>query len=169
MNNEIELELQQELFKGNVLDIGVNNNGVIYNVHKYFNKDLEVEYINGKEEEKNIEKEYYDSCVLLFTLSNLYFKLNKRNLFKDIYDYLKKDGYIYIWDINKGYNKIFTSKVKILLPEQKVKEINVRDLNIFEDNSKETILKLLGEYFTVTELKEKKGLYYIKAQKKNNI
>lgn len=169
MNKEIELELSQEMFNGNVLDIGVNNNGIIYNVYKHFNKDIEVEYINGKEEEENIEKGYYDSCVLFFTLSSVLFKINKRSLLKNINEYLKEGGCVYIWDIDKGYNRIFMDRIKILLPEEKVKEINIKDINMFKDNSKETILKLLGEYFNVTDLKEKEGLYYIKAQKKNNI
>jgi hypothetical protein len=169
LKKEVQLELHKEVFKGNVLDIGIHNNGIIYNMCKHFNKDLEVEYISGKEEEKNIKDEFYDSCILFFTLNNICFNLNKRNLFKKIYNYLNEGGCLYIWDIDKGYNRVFNSNIKILLPNAEVKNINLKDLNMFHDNSKETMLKLLEEYFNLIDLEEKEGVYYIKASKKNNI
>ncbi|KAJ51602.1 hypothetical protein BD780_002130 [Clostridium tetanomorphum] len=171
MKEEIQLKLQQEYFKGNILDIGVSNNGIIYNVYKYFNKEIrdniELEYINGKEEGKNIEKGIYDSCILFFTLSNIWLKKSKKNLLKDIYEYLNKDGCLYIWDIDKGYNKTFFNKIKIILPENNIKEIQLKDINILKDNSRESISKLIEEDFKIINIEEKEGIYYIKASKKN--
>ena len=107
---EIVLDIQNEIIEGNVLDIGVENYGIVYNIIKQQNKDISIDYINGKEEKVNIEKGSYNSCVLFFSLSSLWLNNNKINLIKDIYNYLNDNGNLYIWDIDKGYKKVFQKK-----------------------------------------------------------
>lgn len=158
--------MEHEIFRGNVLDIGLDNYGIIYNIYKEFNDNVTVEYISGKEEEENIKEDGYNSCILLFSFSKLWFKFKKRNFIKDIYRYLEKDGLLYIWDIDKGYRKIFDANIKILVPGKKLKKIRVRDFNIFKNNSKENTLKLLENYFEILDLKASDGIYYVKARKK---
>lgn len=164
----IFINMQNEVFTGNVLDIGTDNYGIIYSIYKKFNDDVSVEYIHGKEENRFIEKDSYDNCIMLFSLSNIWLKLNKESFFKDIKDYLKENGTLHIWDINKGYSKVFNAKIKILLSDKIIKEINIADFNIFKDNSKECILKLLKKYFKIIDLKSSDNIYYIKCQKINN-
>lgn len=166
MRNTVFINMEKEVFRGNVLDIGLENYGIVYNIYKQYNDNVNVEYISGKEEQENIKEEFYDSCILLFSFSSIWLKTNKKKFIKDIYRYLSKDGLLYIWDIDKGYRKVFNSIVKILVPERKLKEIKLRDLNVFKDNSKENTIKLLEDYFDILDLKTSDGIYYIKARKK---
>lgn len=163
---EVFINMEKEIFRGSILDIGLQNHGVIYNIYKQYNEDLNIEYINGKDEEDNIKEEFYDNCILLFSFSSIWLGFNKRNFIRDIYKYLAKDGLLYIWDIDKGYGKIFDARIRILAPGNNLKEISVRDLNILKNNSKEKTIKLLQNYFDVLDVKSSDGMFYIKAKKK---
>lgn len=168
INNKKNLfiNMQQEVFTGNVLDIGMDNYGIVYNLYKKYNDEASIEYIHGKEEKNFIEKNSYDSCIMLFSLSQIWF--NKNNFIKDVSEYLKENGTLYIWDINKGYSKIFNAKIKVLVSDKIIKEINISDFNIFKDNSKETVIKVLEKYFKIIDLKSSDNIYYIRCQKKIN-
>ncbi|WP_125153834.1 class I SAM-dependent methyltransferase [Clostridium rectalis] len=166
MKKELLLNLENEEFRGNTLDIGINNTGVIYNILKNFNKDIEVEYISDKGEEEKIAKGFYDNCMLFFTLSSIWLKLSKKKLIYNIFNYLNEDGYIYIWDIDKGYRKIVDYNIKINLPHKKIREMYLRDINILKDNSKNSTCNILKDYFIIEDMKENDGVYYIKAKKK---
>lgn len=93
--------MENEIFRGNLLDVGTDNYGIIYNIYKQYNEDSNLEYINGAEEKESIKEGYYDNCILLFSFSNIFFK-NRMNLIQEIYKYLKKGGNVYIWDIDKN-------------------------------------------------------------------
>lgn len=162
---DIFINMQQEVFTGNVLDIGADNYGIIYSLYKQYNDGAAIEYVHGREERGLIEKGSYDSCILLFSLNNLWLKFNKRKFIKDISEYLKQNGVLHIWDIDKGYSKFFKAKIKILLPDKKIKEINITDANIFKDTSKESTLKMLKQFFEIIDLKSSDNIYYIKARK----
>ena len=95
--------MEKQTFTGNVLDVGFNNYGVIYNL---YNSDGEVEYFSGKKDKKFIKKGLYDSCVLFFTLSSVWLHISRSSLLKELCSYLKEDGVIYIWDMDKGYSQI---------------------------------------------------------------
>lgn len=169
MSKTIFINMENQIFRGNLLDVGLHNEGIIYNIYKEFNDNINVEYINGKEEEENIKEDYYDNCILLFSFNKLWLNFKKKNFIKDIYKYLREDGLLYIWDVDKGYNKIFNGHVKILIPGGKIKKIKIRDFNILKNNSKENTVKLLDKYFKILDLKNSDGLYYIKAQRKNPV
>lgn len=66
LSKDIFINMEKEIFKGNLLDIGMDNQGIIYNIYKEFNDNVNVEYVSGKEEGKNIKEDYYDNCILLF-------------------------------------------------------------------------------------------------------
>lgn len=156
--------LEKEIFKGNLLDIGLENHGIIYNAYKQLNAEISVDYVEGKESE-NIKEGHYDSCVLLFSISKISYRKNKLRLFEEINGFLKENGALYIWDIDKGKNKIWNSKIKIETPDNRVKEITIKENNFFKDCSKEGVLKLLNRYFEVIDFNCKDGVYYIKANK----
>ncbi|GAA0746155.1 class I SAM-dependent methyltransferase [Clostridium oceanicum] len=168
MKEEIFINLEREIFRGNVLDIGARNYGIIYNVYKKYNDDISLEYINGEKDKENIKDDYYDNCILLFSFRNVYFKRTKTKLVKEIYKYMKTGGCLYIWDIDKNYGKTFNGKLKILVPNGKLKKLSIKDINIFKDNSKKTILSILKPYFKIEDLKNSDGIYYIKAKKLKN-
>ncbi|AJD32619.1 class I SAM-dependent methyltransferase [Clostridium sporogenes] len=166
--NEIVINMENEIFRGNLLDVGTDNYGIIYNIYKQYNEDSNLEYINGAEEKENIKEGYYDNCILLFSFSNIFFKKNRMNLIRDIYRYLKEGGNVYIWDIDKKLKETFNGKIKILLPGEKVKNISIKDLNLLKDSSIDTTIKLLDPYFEIKDLKSSDGVYYIKGKKKIN-
>ncbi|EET86846.1 conserved hypothetical protein [Clostridium carboxidivorans P7] len=169
MKKEIFLNMENQIFKGNVLDIGFENNGIIYNVCKEGSEDININYITGKEEETNVKNNFYDICILFFSFSSIWFKMNKKSFIKNIYNYLNKDGILYIWDIDKGYKKTFSGTINVTIPGNKIKQIKIKDLNIFKDNSKDNTVSILENYFDITEGNALNGIYYIKAKKKSKI
>lgn len=166
MRKEIFINLEKEIFRGNILDIGLDNYGVVYNIYKQYHDNINVEYISGKEEVGSLKEEFYDSCILFFSFSSIWLRINKRKFIRDIYRYLNKDGLLYIWDIDKAYTKVFNATVKIVIPEGKLRQIKLRDLNVFKDTSKQNTIKMLEQYFNIIDVKSSDGIYYIKARKK---
>lgn len=163
---EIFINMEKECFKGNVLDIGTDNYGIIYSLYKQFNDDIAVDYIEGQEKKVEIPKGTYDNCVLLFSLNNIWLKHKRKNFIKEIYDYLDEGGLLHIWDIDKSYKKIFNGKIRIVLPNRSIKEINILDMNIFKDISKDSTIKLINQYFEIIDLKVSDNIYYIKGIRK---
>lgn len=161
MKKEAFINLEKEIFKGDLLDIGFSNHGIIYNIYKNCTDNSTVEYIEGKEEKIRIEEGVYDTCALFLTLSDIKFTYSKNKLIQDIYKYLKEDGLLYIWDIDKGLAKIFNSTIKIVLPDKSTKQIHLRDLNIFKNSSKENTVKILEPYFEILTLKNSDNIYYM--------
>ena len=162
MKREVFINLEKEIFKGNLLDIGFSNQGIIYNICKQYIDDRScIEYVEGKKDKLKIKEGSYDTCVLFFTLSGIKLTESKKRLVKDIYKFLKEDGLLYIWDIDKGFLKTFNSKINILLPDKSTKTINLRDLNIFKNSNKENTMKILKPYFKITTLKSSDNIYYL--------
>ena len=100
LQKDFMINLEHKYFSGNVLDIGLQNHGIVYNLYKHNNENFNVEYVDGKDETDNIQKNSYDSCIMFLSFSSLSLKLHKKNLIKEIYDYLKEDGILHIWDIS---------------------------------------------------------------------
>ena len=167
MKREVFINLEKEIFKGNLLDIGFSNHGIIYNICKqYIDDSNSVEYIEGKEEKIKIDEGTYDTCAMFLTLSDIKFTQNKKKLIKDIYKFLKVDGLLYIWDIDKGFAKTFNSRIKIVLPDKSTKQISLRDLNLFKNSSKENTMKILKPYFEIITLKNSDNIYYMICKKR---
>jgi len=166
VGKEIFINLEKEVFRGNILDIGLDNCGVVYNIYKQYHDNVNVEYISGKEGKESLKEGFYDSCILFFSFSSIWLRINKRKFIKDIYRYLNKDGLLYIWDMDKGYTKVFNATVKIVIPEGKLRQVKLKDLNILKDTSKVNTIKMLEEYFDIMDVKSSDGIYYIKARKK---
>lgn len=166
MDKKIVINMEKENFKGNVLDIGMDNYGIIYSIYKHNNQCSNVDYIDGKDKSNGIKNNFYDSCMLFLTISDIFFNYNRKSIIKKVYNYLKEDGFIYIWDINKAYGKTFFGTISVMLPNGKNKDIKLRRLNIFQDTSIKQIFKLLGEYFNIIEYKVFDEIYFIKGQKK---
>lgn len=164
--NEVYINIEKEVFRGNVLDIGFDNYGVVYELLRKYDDNIDVEYLEEYEGKHNIEKEQYDNCIMFFALKDIIGKRGKRELLEDVYKFLKPNGVLHIWDIDKGLGKTFHSNVKLSLPGEKIKEFKIIDLNLFKDNSKESIITLLGEYFEVQESKCSDNIYLIRCIKK---
>lgn len=166
MGKEIFINLEKEVFSGNVLDIGFENCGIVYDLCKNIDDDIAVDYVNGKDGRNNIEKNFYDSCVLFFSLYNMVNKKSRKLLIKEIYDFISSDGILHLWDIDKPRFKILNMKLKIVVPNKKMKTVQIKALNPLNDVSYENTMKILKPYFNIIDLKHSNDIYYIKAQKK---
>lgn len=166
MKKEAFINLEKEIFQGNLLDIGFSNHGIIYNIYKQYTDDSSIEYIEGKEEKLRIKEGEYDTCALFLALSDIKFTHSKSKLIEDIYKFLKIDGLLYIWDIDKGFVKIFNSTIKIVLPDKSTKQIILRDFNILKNSSKENTIEILQPYFEIITLKNSDNIYYMICKKK---
>lgn len=166
MKKEVFISLEKEIFKGNLLDIGFSNHGIIYNIYKQYNDDSSIEYLEGKEEKIRIEEGQYDVCAMFLALSDMKFTLSKKKLIKDIYKFLKPDGLLYIWDIDKGFVKAFNSIIKVVLPDKSTKQVSLRDFNILKNSSKENTMKILQPYFEILTLKNSDNIYYMICKKR---
>ncbi|WP_242947049.1 hypothetical protein [Clostridium haemolyticum] len=85
---------------------------------------------------------------------------------KKIYDYLKEDGIVYIWDIDKGYGRIFNNKIKVTMLNDVEKEINFKEFNILKNSSLNSIKDVLNNFFDIIESRCLNRVYYIKARKR---
>ncbi|WP_446899559.1 class I SAM-dependent methyltransferase [Clostridium sp. LBM24168] len=166
IKKEFFINMENEIFRGNLLDIGLDNNGIVYNIYKEFNHNINLEYIIGEDQEKNILEGYYDLCILLFSFSTICSKMKKRAVIDHIHKYLNSDGMLYIWDIDKKIGRIFSGDIKILVPGKKLKKIRVRNFNLIEDNSKESTLDIINEHFELKEYTFNGDIYHIKAKNK---
>lgn len=163
---DIIINLREQNFKGNVLDVGLNNYGVVYNIYKHEKESYSIEYLSKEDKKISIDREGYDSCVLFLSFSQLFSKGKRKKLIEEVWGYLKDEGVLYIWDINKGYGKIFLNKIKVILPGDKVKEVLIKDYNILKDASMGTTHKIISNKFDIIEERDEEKIFYIKAQKK---
>ncbi len=162
---ESTIDLKNINFKGNLLDIGFDNYGVIYNIYKQNNTNVDIKYIS-EDENSFVEENYYDSCALFLSLSKIMSKSKIQKLLNKIYESLKSDGELYIWDVEKKYFKTFNKKINVQLPEGKSREIYIKDLNVFKKNSKQNTVSTIEQYFNIIDIETSEEIYYIKAQKK---
>lgn len=169
MKTNSYIDLSEMVFSGNMFDVGFDNYGIIYNIFKSTNKDTEVEYFSGGNLDKNIKKNSYDNCCLFFSLYKFKSAKQKTKLLNEIYDYLKRDGLIYIWDIDEKNKNFYNIDVKVKLSSTNIKNFNIRNFNVFHNNGMEKTIDLLNIQFKILDTKKRDGVYYIKAQKINNV
>lgn len=169
MSKEIFINLEKEAFLGNVLDIGTENHGIVYDLCKGIDDNITIDYISGEEDKGKIEKDFFDSCVIFFSLFDIKSAYRKNNLIKDICTFLKKDGILYLWDVDKPRFKSIYIKLKVVVPNKGFRQVKINARNPLVDASCKTTCKLLKQYFNIIDLKQSDNIYYIKAQKKGCI
>ena len=166
MKNAILINLENENLRGNVLDVGFYNYGIIYSLIKNSDDEISVDYLQGKGEGEGIEIDFYDCCIVFFALSHIWLKYNRNKILLDLVKHIKPEGIIYIWDLNKPYAKIFSNNLKVILPGGQIKTINLSELNIAKDTSIKTTKKIVEKYFEITECICSDNIYCIKGKKK---
>ncbi|MEG0306555.1 MAG: class I SAM-dependent methyltransferase [Clostridium sp.] len=162
----IFLTLEKEVFRGNVLDITYGNDGVIYHANKYYDSYIEVDYIENKLLKEAQVEEYYDSCILFFSLNKIKSSKLRKELFSNIYNKIRKNGYVYIYDIQKKRFNITKINIEILLPDKKLKKIKINSYNIFSDITTEKIINDLNMHFDIIESISSNGAIKIIGRKK---
>lgn len=164
MGKTIVLNLSHINIWGDVLDVG-ESFGVIYNIAKDIDDEVSVDYI--EEENSEVLKERsYDNCTIFFALSNIWGDSQRERLLQKISRSIKTGGSIYIWDINKEIGKLFNNKIRVILPSEKIKEFQFKNLNPMTSSGIEETRKILTEQFCIQEEKVWEDIYYIKARKK---
>lgn len=166
MGKTLVIDLEDIILKGDILDVGEKNLGVIYSISKEVEEELSLDYVS-RESKIELKDRKYDACTFFFELNKLWTSLEKERLIKEVSSYLNEFGEIYIWDINKERGKVFNNKVKVILPNGKIKEFIFKNLNVLLSSNLEEIKKILEKHFDIEETKEWEDVFFIKGKKLN--
>lgn len=163
MNKTIVLNMNDVNFEGNILDVGGENYGIIYNIKKFLDDEVAVDYVDDSKAMGTFE---YDTCVLFFSLGKINTQKERENMLNEIYPLIKEEGEIFLWDMIKYKNQIYKNKLRVILPGDKIKEFTLRDINFLKEWGEEDGKKTLEKYFEIQETKVWEDVYYIKAKKR---
>ncbi|MDO5517936.1 MAG: hypothetical protein Q4F66_10295 [Clostridium sp.] len=166
MGKTLVINMEDVNLKGDVLDVGENNLGVIYNLSKEIEEELSLDYVDN-ESKIELQNRKYDACTFFFELNRLWTNIEREKVIKDVCGYIKEDGEILIWDINKERGKVFNNKIKVILPKDNVKEFTFKNMNPFSSSNSDEIKKILEKYFKIEETKSWEDIFFIKGRKLN--
>ncbi|WP_139905218.1 hypothetical protein [Clostridium thermarum] len=166
IKDTVQIDMQNLKLKGDVIDIGVKNYGIIYKICRQNDDEVAVEYLMDEEKDL-IEREYYHTAVLFFTLSPLSSAGKRRKLIKELYKYIRDCGEIIIWDINKAMGRLVDLRVEVLLSENETQTIKINNFNPIKQLSLSQVKKIINPYFEVTEEKQGKEIFFLRAKRKN--
>lgn len=166
MGKTLVIDLEDVVLQGDIIDVGEKNLGIIYNISKEAEDELSLDYVNN-DSKIDLKNRKYDACTFFFELNKIWTSLEKERLIKEISSYIKDEGEIFVWDINKVRGKVFNNKIKVILPKEKVKEFTFKNLNILSSTNVEEIKKILEKYFKIEETKAWEDVFFIKGTKLN--
>lgn len=164
MKKKIVINMNDVEIKGDVLDVSRKNSGIIYNLSKDVQDELSVDYVNV-ENKNTLKPKTYDACTFFFNLNSVLGSRRKELLIKDIVNYLKDNGEIYVWDINKESNGFLDYEIEVVLPDGEFKKVAFNKYNPFLSCKFEEIKKILEKYSIIEETKVWEDVFYIKATK----
>lgn len=164
MGKTIIINLENVNIIGDVLDVGESNLGVIYNLTKDVKEEISVDYVDS-ENKIQLKNRKYDACTFFFELNKVWTSIEKEKIIREVYKYIKLGGEILIWDINKERRKVFNNKIKVLLPQNNIKEFNFKNLNILTSSNIEETKKILEKYFNIEETKAWEDIFFLKGKK----
>lgn len=166
MNKVLILNMEHLKLEGDILDVTSENASVIYSLSKEVEEELSIDYV---EEESELEKKKYDVCTFFFNLNNVNGVLKKESLIKKITESLKDNGSIYLWDMNKTRGEVVDYKIKVILPNNKIKEGVIKNLNPLISCNFEEIKKILSKYYIIKEEKQWEDVFFLNGVKKKDI
>lgn len=147
--------------KGDVLDVSLDETGVIYNLIKSKNScDITLSYLKSS----NQESEQFDCCTVFFSLGKLS-KGDSKVLLEDIEQLMKKNGDLYIWDRIKTKSEIVRDNIFVKMPDYTEKKFQLMNLNPFYEFNFERCEELLKNKFLIKETLIWDNVIYIKAKK----
>lgn len=165
MGKTLVINMKDIYIEGDILDVAKENTGIIYSISKETEEELSIDYVDAGN--KNIlRRSEYDACTFFFNINSIWGIKKRENLFKEVYNYLKETGEIYIWDINKELGKFIDNKVEVVLPGNKVKNIVLKNYNPLITCSFEEVKKNLEKYYEIEETKMWEDIFFIKGVKK---
>ena len=154
--------------EGDILDLSCDDSGIIYSISKEIEEEISVDYVDENTRGK-LKGCKYDACTFFFSLNSMWRKRQKISNIKEVKNYLKDGGKIYLWDVNKERGKKINNKVEIILPNGKIKGGVLRNNNILTKCNYEEILNILEKYYIIEDSKVWEEMFFIKAKYKNNI
>ncbi len=166
MEEEALIDLRSFSLKGDVLDIGRDNNGIIYNYIKNSKDDIIVDLVELPEEIEALKTKTHDNGILFFFLSTLRSNREKKEFLKELASYIKEDGELLLWDIEKRVLKPYKKKIKILLKKEVSREITIIEADPLLASSLRNTEELIREDFELLESKSHNGIYHIRAKRK---
>lgn len=164
MGKTLVINLEDVNIKGDILDVGKNNLGIIYNISKEVQEELSIDYVN-EDRKCELKNRKYDACAFFFDLNKIWTSIEKERLIKNISQYLKDNSEILIWDINKQRGKVFKNNIKVILPQKRIKEFTFKNLNILSSNNVDEIKKILENYFEIEETKAYEDFFFIRGKR----
>ena len=151
---------------GDVLDVTTEKCGVIYSYAKGIEDEISIDYVD-EDNKAILEKRRYDACTFFFNINSIGSSRKKEQIIREVNTYLKKNGEIYIWDINKDRGEIIDRKMKILISNNKFKETTIKNLNFLCECNCEEIEKIVSKYYIIEECRVWSDMFYIRAKKKD--
>ena len=162
MGKTLIINMSNIKLEGDILDVSGDNTGIIYNISKDVDDEICVDYVNS-ENSKEIQHKY-DACTIFFKLSNLWSNKSRELLIKEVTSYVKKDGKVYIWDLNKERGKIIDNKVRVLLPNGKDKETSFKNYNPLTTCKFDEVKKKLEKYCEIEETKVWENIFFLQGR-----
>lgn len=167
MGKTLVINMKDVKLEGDVLDVASDNRGVIYNIYKEIDDEISIDYVDDSN--RNIlKRRKYDACTFFFNLNSIWRASKKEALIKEVTQYVKDDGCLYIWDVNKERGKLIDSKVRILLPGDKTKDFSFRNMNPLLTSELDEVKKILEKYYEIEETKVWEEIFFIKGIKKKS-
>lgn len=164
MGKTIIINLEKVNITGDVLDVGEKNLGIIYNLTKEVQEEMSLDYVD-EDTKVELKNDAYDACTFFFELNKIWTSIEKEKIIKEVYKYIKDDGEILIWDINKERGKVFNNKIKVILPKGNIKEFIFKNLNVVTSSNVDETKKILEKYFNIEETKAWEDIFFIRGKK----
>ncbi|MCR4944356.1 MAG: hypothetical protein K5986_07905 [Clostridium sp.] len=164
MGKTIFINMNDVKIKGDILDMSSENSGIIYNISKDVEEEICVDYVTS-ENKSVLDERKYDACTFVFNFNNILGNRRKAKVIKDVVKYLKEDGEIYVWDVNKEGGRFINYKINIALPHGEIKKAILKNYNPIATCSINEIRKILEKYCEIREAKVWEDVFFIKAIK----
>lgn len=164
MNKTLVVSMNNINIQGDILDISCDNYGIIYNLSKDVLDEISLDYVD-ENNKKILYDRKYDACTFFFNLSKIFSKRKRDKMIKEVSKYIKKDGYIYLWDINKEIRKRVNNKIEIILPNGNVKTGMLQNNNPFIKCDFDEIIDSVQKYYVIEEKKVWEDMFFIKGRK----
>lgn len=161
----VKIDMRNLQIKGDIIDIGVKNYGIIYKMCKETFDEVALDYIVG-EEKRLIEREHYDTAILFFTLSLLSNSMKRKKLINEAWNYIKEDGELLLWDAKKSFGKPINLEVDVLFDNCEFETVSIKNLNPVIKLELSNVKKIMAPYFDIVEEKEGRSIFFIRARRK---
>ncbi|MGL4761329.1 MAG: hypothetical protein ACRC6T_11300 [Sarcina sp.] len=147
--------------KGDLLDVSLDEAGVIYNLIKSKNKEeVNLSYLH----EAKDTKEKFDCATIFFSLGKLG-KVDSKLLIEDISKLIKSEGELYLWDRIKAKNEIIRDNILVKMPDETERKFQLMNLNPFYEFNYSRCVEFLENEFLIEESLIWDNVIYIKAKK----